>query len=121
MIEGRRGRERLGAVGFTALAGSDGMSKELVDDCAEGRFRESFFMLRRERGLLLLGELSAESTVEADMTEVSFTAREEGFWRFFGGIASLRPAGGPFLRGMVDIFSCTTGGSKCMCLYEVKY
>lgn len=54
MIEGRRGLSTRGSSGWwvlTALWGSEGIWSELLEDCADGRVKDNFFMFLRDRTL----------------------------------------------------------------------
>ena len=100
MIDGLR--RRVGTASAIRVGGSAarGLRSEFVEDCAEGRARESFFMFL-DRGLVVGGKLKdsvsevAEESAEAQV-EVSGDARTMlcACW----GVSMRRGASGPFLR-----------------------
>ena len=78
--------------------------REFVEDCAEGRVRESFFMLR-ERDFVGGGKMKeSESEVAESMVEegAEESLRVRAILGLCTGVSMRREVGGPFLRGMED-------------------
>lgn len=84
-------------VGSTA-----GSVRELDEDWADGRVMDSFFMLRRDRGLLGEGRIkeSASEVVEERVdAEAELSLEKKATPGLKRGVSMRRGAGGPFLRG----------------------
>lgn len=84
-------------VGSTA-----GRVRELDEDWADGRVMDSFFMLRRDRGLLGEGRIkeSASEVVEERVdAEAELSLEKKATPGLKRGVSMRRGAGGPFLRG----------------------
>ena len=66
MTDGRRLGPSDGVGGTGSLGSTAGRARELVEEWADGRVMDSFFMLRRDRGLLGEGRIkeSASEVVE---------------------------------------------------------
>jgi hypothetical protein len=93
-----------------------------VEDWADGRVRDNFFMFLRERGLLVAvkgreySDISeaAEDRVEVE-AELSSRSAISGLWM---GVSMRRGAGGRLLRGGMVVDDCGPGESCTSCICD---